>query len=110
MKDKRDRFKEIRNKFDKIYEEDGFCWSDFNEALDSAYILGFNEGVKINLGKDGEIKFIYIAVKGDSMQRSDFFKKITINQASKMVAEMEIIKQELLQLIKDTKEWEVEIE
>jgi hypothetical protein len=105
-----DKFKKIRDKFEKVYEEEGFSWQDFNRSLEIAYNLGFKEGVDLNFLQDKDLRFIYIRVKGDDMQRGEFFKKITINQASKIIAEMEIIKEELLQLIKDTREWEVEIE
>ena len=30
-------FSKIRNKFDKAFIEDGFCWNDFNESLNEAY-------------------------------------------------------------------------
>ena len=33
-------FGDLISEFEKVFEEEGFCWQDFNKALDSAYEQG----------------------------------------------------------------------
>ena len=53
-------FIKIRNNFEKKFKEDGFCWQDFNLALDEAYYSALADLLKaVEKGKIGEIDYYW---------------------------------------------------
>ena len=54
-------------------------------------------------------QMIKIITQDESIEVFREFGSITINQASKMISEMELLKLELLNLINETKEYEIGI-
>ena len=43
MNKKQETKRKICNRFEKVFKEDGFCWQDFNKALDEAEAIGKSE-------------------------------------------------------------------
>ncbi len=80
----KDKFRSIRNKFEREYREDGLCWSDFNMALDSAYKLAIkNLLLSVKNGELGEVDYEFDGNKvikdNIILKKKELLQKYNIN-------------------------------